>query len=252
MARKEPCFAWFVVFCSFMLHLITDGVAYTFGIFFTALLEDLHSSKALAAWVPSIMTGLTYGVGPLAAALTDRYGCRRIALFGTSLTAFGFAIASMAGGVVALYGSIGVLAGAGFGLIYLPAVVCLTQHFTRHLALATGLAVSASGIGTALFAPLTEQLVQRYGWRIAMRCVAVLLFFSGMFALSFGSPVTSGQSTPEDSALDDDDSRKKMVHFSHSRRGSLESLNHRKNYHFFIALFFCISTFFCVATSVQA
>lgn len=63
MASRETAYAWLVVFCSFMLHFTTDGVAYTFGIFFTALLNDFQSSKAVAAWVPSIMTGITYGIG---------------------------------------------------------------------------------------------------------------------------------------------------------------------------------------------
>ena len=206
-----------------MLHFISDGVTYTFGIFFTALLKDFQSSKALAAWVPSIMTGITYGVGPIASALTNRYGCRPIAITGTTLAALGFLLSSFADNVVTLYATIGVLAGFGFGLIYLPAIVCLTQHFSRHLALATGLAVSASGIGTALFAPLTEQLVQRNGWRLAMQIIAFLLLFSGLFALSFRQPKELDDDSCEDSAGDDDDSRQKIVQFHRSRKCSIDS-----------------------------
>lgn len=52
-----------VVFASFMIHVIADGVTYTFGIFYVELLKYFGSSKAATAWVASIMTGTTYCVG---------------------------------------------------------------------------------------------------------------------------------------------------------------------------------------------
>lgn len=54
---------WMVVFASFMIHLIADGVTYTFGIFYFELLQYFSSGKALTAWVPSIMTGMTFAIG---------------------------------------------------------------------------------------------------------------------------------------------------------------------------------------------
>lgn len=41
----------------------------------------------------------------------------------------------------------------GFGLMYLPAIVIVGFYFEQKRALATGLAVCGSGIGTFLFAP---------------------------------------------------------------------------------------------------
>lgn len=60
------------MFCSFALNFITDGVAYTFGIFFSELLHEFESSKAAGSWVPSIMTGLTFCVGELRPRFTIR------------------------------------------------------------------------------------------------------------------------------------------------------------------------------------
>lgn len=129
--------------------------------------------------------------------------------------------------MITLYLTVGVLAGFGFGLIYLPAIVCLTQHFHKHLALATGLAVSASGIGCALFAPFTEQLIQHNGWRPAMQIISLLLLLSGLCALSFREPRDADdRSSCEDSG--DDDSRKKIVQFEKPRRCSIDSLHARK------------------------
>ena len=114
------------------------------------------------------------------------------------------------------------LIGAGFGLIYLPAIVIITQYFTTRLALATGLAVSASGIGSALFAPVTEYLIMKFGWRNAMQAVSFILFASGLFGLSFktfeyddaSSDSGEDEYTSED-GFDDEISKQKIVKFNH-------------------------------------
>ncbi|KFM80246.1 Monocarboxylate transporter 9, partial [Stegodyphus mimosarum] len=48
---------WVVVFASFMIHVIADGVTYTFGIFYYEFLKYYGESKGTTAWVASIMVG---------------------------------------------------------------------------------------------------------------------------------------------------------------------------------------------------
>lgn len=54
---------WIIVFSSFMIHVIADGITYTIGIFYVEFLKEFSASKASTAWIPSIMTGITYGIG---------------------------------------------------------------------------------------------------------------------------------------------------------------------------------------------
>lgn len=65
--------------------------------------------------------------------------------------------------------------GFGFGLIYLPAIVSVTCYFEKKRSLATGIAVCGSGLGTFLFAPITDYLIAEYGWRGAMMIIAGLV-----------------------------------------------------------------------------
>uniref|UniRef100_A0A6M2DZK4 Putative monocarboxylate transporter n=1 Tax=Xenopsylla cheopis TaxID=163159 RepID=A0A6M2DZK4_XENCH len=67
--------------------------------------------------------------------------------------------------VITLLFTIGIGTGLGFGLIYLPAIVSVTMYFERYRSLATGIAVCGAGFGTIVFPPLTEILMQEYGWR---------------------------------------------------------------------------------------
>ena len=64
------------------------------------------------------------------------------------------------------------VAGVGFGMIYLPAIVTVGHWFDKKRAFATGLAVCGTGIGTFIFAPLSQHLIQEYEWRGAHLIIA--------------------------------------------------------------------------------
>ena len=68
--------------------------------------------------------------------------------------------------------------GIGFGLIYVPAVIAVGFYFEKWRALATGVAVCGSGIGTFLMAPLCTMLIENFGWRGALLIQAGMVFLS--------------------------------------------------------------------------
>ena len=49
--------------------------------------------------------------------------------------------------------------GLGLGLVYLPAMVCISYYFEKRRAFATGIAVAGSGIGSFSLAPLFTLVV---------------------------------------------------------------------------------------------
>jgi Major Facilitator Superfamily len=51
------------------------------------------------------------------------------------------------------------------GFAYLPAIVAVSFYFEKRRSLATGLAVCGSGIGTFVFAPITQALLELYSWK---------------------------------------------------------------------------------------
>ncbi|KAI0240503.1 Monocarboxylate transporter 12 [Lamellibrachia satsuma] len=60
-------------------------------------------------------------------------------------------------------------------MIYIPSVISVTHYFKKRLSLATGLALCGAGIGTIIFAPLVEALMEEYGWRGAVLIEAGLV-----------------------------------------------------------------------------
>lgn len=75
--------------------------------------------------------------------------------------------------------------GIGFGLIYVPAVITVGFYFERWRALATGIGVCGSGIGTFLFAPLSAYIIQTFGWRLALLCQAGIILSCAIFGALF-------------------------------------------------------------------
>jgi MFS family permease len=67
--------------------------------------------------------------------------------------------------VCLMYAMCRVNAGIGFGMMYLPAIVMVGYYFDKRRALATGIAVCGSGIGTFIMAPLASFLLDAVSWR---------------------------------------------------------------------------------------
>ncbi|XP_052784040.1 monocarboxylate transporter 12-like [Mya arenaria] len=159
---------WMVVLASFIIHVIADGIVYSFGIFYIEFLDYYKGGKGETAWVGSLVPGVTLSVGPLASILTNKYGCRACTIAGSIIASAGFVLSLAAPNLYFLYFSFGIMAGLGFGLIYLPAIVSVGYYFEEKRAFATGLAVCGSGLGAFIFNPFSKYLIDEFGWRGAI------------------------------------------------------------------------------------
>ena len=56
---------WVVVFSSFMVHIIADGVAYSFGVFYIEFLEHFQGGRGETGWVGSLVVGVTLSSGEI-------------------------------------------------------------------------------------------------------------------------------------------------------------------------------------------
>lgn len=166
---------WVVVFASFMVNLIADGVTFSFGVFYVHFLEFFGEGKGKTAWIGGIFMAMPLLSGPIASFLTDRYGCRRMTIFGSLLAAAGFVISAFVNNMETLFLTFGIMAGFGLSLCYVAAVVIVAYYFEKKRSLATGISVCGSGIGTFVFAPLTYLLLDEYGWR------GTTLIMAGLF-----------------------------------------------------------------------
>ncbi|XP_055616398.1 monocarboxylate transporter 12 isoform X2 [Toxorhynchites rutilus septentrionalis] len=165
--------------------LPADGLTYSFGIFYVEFLKYFNEGKGYTAWIASILVGVTLCSGPISSALVNRYGCRAVTIAGSILAAICLAASVFAQNVATLFLTIGFGGGLGLGLIYLPAIVSVTMYFERLRSLATGIAVCGSGLGTFIFAPLTEVLIQKLEWQGAILVISAIVLSCVLFGIMF-------------------------------------------------------------------
>ncbi|XP_034237651.1 monocarboxylate transporter 12 isoform X1 [Thrips palmi] len=177
---------WFVVWASFMIHIVTDGVTYSFGQLLPPLANYFDVGLGATSLIMSILVGVTLCSGPIASAFVNKWGCRTVTIAGALLSGVCLAVSFFATNVATLCVTIGLGAGFGFGLIYLPAIVSVTCYFEKYRSLATGIAVAGSGLGTFIFAPFIGYLLREYGgWRGAMLILAGLVFNTAIMGALF-------------------------------------------------------------------
>eukprot|EP00095_Tigriopus_kingsejongensis_P006332 maker-scaffold411_size179879-snap-gene-0.35 protein:Tk06332 transcript:maker-scaffold411_size179879-snap-gene-0.35-mRNA-1 annotation:"monocarboxylate transporter 4-like isoform x1" len=156
---------WVIVFACFMCNFILDGIAYSFGVMLLPLVDDFESTRTTISWVGSLLSGIFMLSGPLVGGLVNQFGCRPICIAGGVTASFGLGISIFSPNEYVLMICYGVIGGFGLGLVYLPSVVNCGYYFETKRALATGMSVCGSGIGCFAFAPLTNWLLQEYGWK---------------------------------------------------------------------------------------
>lgn len=174
-------YGWVICFASFLCNMIVDGIAYTFGVFLGEFMEYFGEGQSTMSWVGSLLSGMYLSAGPVVSALTNKYGCRAVCIAGSIIGCLAFILSTVSPNVNMLMLTYGVMGGIGFGLIYLPAVVCVGYYFETKRSLATGIAVCGSGFGTFAFAPLATFLLEEYGWKGANLILAGLILNCAVF-----------------------------------------------------------------------
>lgn len=180
-ARPKPeipdgGYGWVVVFSSLVVSLIADGISFSFGLLYTEFLLYFGESKSKTAWIGSIFLAVPLLSGPVMSNLVDKYGCQRMTIIGGVLSGIGFMLASISNSVEQLYWTFGVIGGLGLGIGYVTAVCSVVGWFDKRRTFATGIGASGTGIGTFLYAPLTQYLIDTLGWRGTCLILAGTLF----------------------------------------------------------------------------
>lgn len=117
-----------------------------------------------------------WGLGaPLAGTVFDRAGARPVYLLGIGFSAGGLMLASTDWGLWSFYLGHGVAVGTATALLGTVVQAALVSRwFDRSRAAALGLVHSSMGIGVLLFSPITQLLVDNFGWQGAYQGLTVI------------------------------------------------------------------------------
>ncbi len=174
----RPDSAWHVVAGAFLVTMVGFGAIYSFAAFAERIAGEFGASRTAVTLVYALSGGACFGVGALTGPLADRIGARVLACFGMVLVASGFLVAAVARSLVEVYAGYGLLVGIGAGCAYVPALATVQRWFHVHRGLASGLAVTGVGVGTALVPAAADLLAGLGDWRVGfVACAGLALLF---------------------------------------------------------------------------
>jgi len=176
MSRKPLFFyGWIILAISFAAMAIAYGARNSFSVFYVVILDEFGWSRATTAGIFSVNV-VVYGLtAPLAGALVDRFGPKKVLLSGGTILALATVLCSRVNTLWHFYLLFGVAGAIGTGLIGYPANAAVLPHwFVRRRGMAFG--IFTSGFGASfLMVSLVQYFIIRFGWRIAFILLGVLI-----------------------------------------------------------------------------
>jgi OFA family oxalate/formate antiporter-like MFS transporter len=172
--------AWGVVFGAFLVTMVGYGAIYSYAAFADDIAGTFGASRGAVSFVYALSGGSCFLVSALTGALADWIGARVLAALGMLLVGIGFLMAAAAQSMIEVYLGYGLLIGIGTGCAYVPAIALVQGWFRTHRGVASGLAVSGIGVGTALVPPTVAALSALGDWRSAFVACALLCIATGL------------------------------------------------------------------------
>ena len=164
----------------FVFHVLQVGGLYSTGVFYNSLIDTFGASSAETSIALSLPFTLFTGSAAVVGCFTDYFGHRVTAGLGAVLIGLSFLIASFADSIYVVIVSFGGVHGLAICLGWLPGTTILQLYFSRRKALAVGLAVSGSGVGNAIIAPIWLAMIEAFDWRVTLQISAAVWTVSGL------------------------------------------------------------------------
>lgn len=164
-SRIDSARAWLVVVAAFFSCAIAYGVSYAFGVFLKPLQGTFGVNHATLSTLFAALSVLSYFLGPVTGQLSDRIGPRPVVAGAALLMGSGLLLSARVNWFPLLYLSFGVCIGAAVACSYVPSVAAVGEWFKVERDMALGIAITGTGLGTLIGAPVAAQLIDRFGWR---------------------------------------------------------------------------------------
>jgi MFS family permease len=180
--RSLPFFyGWVLVAASFLI-VSTYGVFWSYGLFFTPILNEFRWSHGITSTVFSTFLVAYTLTAPFMGWLSDRVGPRPPLWLGSLLIGLGLSLCSQVSSPWQLFVFYGIVAGMGHGAVYAVPIATLIRWFNNRRGLAVGLAATGIGVGTFILPRVIEPLIAFHGWRTTFLIIG--LFFCALVALA--------------------------------------------------------------------
>jgi MFS family permease len=175
---RKMFYGWWIVLACSLLGLYVGGIVFFgFTAFFEPIREEFGWSYTQISFAASLR-GLEMGIfSPLVGVLVDRFGPRKLMVWGTIAVGFGLILLSLTESLAMFYAAFLLLAFGAGGCTAVVTMTAVANWFRRKVGLALGLMGSGVGAG-GLMVMLIVGLIDIYQWRGTL-----IILGLGMWAL---------------------------------------------------------------------
>ena len=155
--------------------MITMGIRQSMGLFIAPIIDSTHVGYAAMSFAMAVGQLMWGAAQPTFGALADRFGAFRTLLIGAVLMTLGSALTTLATNEFMLIATIGILTAAGAGAGSFGVLIgVVAQKVPPHKrSVASGFVNAGGSLGQAVFAMLTQWLINTVTWIGAMWTIAV-------------------------------------------------------------------------------
>ncbi len=154
---------------------IAYGVWYSYSVILVALLAEFGWSRSVLAGAFSVFTLVHGGFNPVIGMLCARFRPLRVMAVGGAAMGLSLFADSFIATPLGLYLGFGVATAISVGLGgWIPSLVFVQRNFQERLGLSVGIISSGVGVGMLLVVPLTQFLIDEFGWRTAFRVLGAI------------------------------------------------------------------------------
>ena len=161
MEMKKQKNRWIMLFC-ICCNTFCFGGVYAWSAFSGELANYMGWDYSKVTVAYSIMLMCVALMGLVGGMLLQRFGARKLMIAAGIMWGLGWFATGMAGSIIMLYASFGILAGCASGFGYNPGVVTAVSWFPDKKGFASGMAVGTCGMASLIVAPLANFLLTAF------------------------------------------------------------------------------------------
>ncbi|MFC1913061.1 MFS transporter [Chloroflexota bacterium] len=177
-------YGYIVVLLSFVIMAVTWGIFYTYGIFFKPMSIEFAWSRATTSGAFSLAFILGGFLGIIAGRMSDRFGPRIVITISGLALGSGYLLMSQVNAAWQLY-LFYALIGAGLGGGYVPTISAIARWFSKRRGAMTGIAMSGISVGIMVAPPVSNWLIDDYGWRISYIAIGAVVVIAMLLSAQF-------------------------------------------------------------------
>ena len=197
---REPYYGWRIVAVAFLTHCLNVGcVFYSFGVFFTPLIQEFGWTRAQISWGFSSVSIVGALWSPFVGRVVDRYGPRPSQLFGALVLGGTFMLLSTVHSLLHYYVLMALLVSLGStALGPIPSNSAVAGWFLRRRGRALGFSTAGISMGGVIFVPLAQTLITHLGWRQAFVALGAVVIGASLAPIAFVMRKPPAELPPEE------------------------------------------------------